>query len=198
MGGRRLALDEVYHGLSLQLLTYLLVLQASGHELAGKRLEPVAAFYVQMIRRLDDVGHPNDGMEPDDPAFHLRVKPRGILDTNYVAQFDGQLTNGVSPVISARINKDGSFGARNATDVAAPAEFSALLGHVRRRLGELADGIMLGNVSIAPYMKGEQTPCPSCAFKSVCRFDQSLNQYNVLERMGREDVLRRVIEEKGA
>ena len=50
--GSSLALDWVYHGLSLQLLTYLLVLQANGNHLAKRKLVPAAAFYVQLLRQL--------------------------------------------------------------------------------------------------------------------------------------------------
>ena len=79
--GSTLALDWVYHGLSLQLLAYLLVLQNSGIE-KDHRLTPAAAFYVKLLRQLEKVDHPADATKPDDPLFDLTVKPRGIIDWN--------------------------------------------------------------------------------------------------------------------
>src|SRR5581483_7395047 len=52
LSGNQLSLDRVYHGISLQLLTYLLVLQTAGESLAGKKLTPAAAFYVKLLRQL--------------------------------------------------------------------------------------------------------------------------------------------------
>jgi ATP-dependent helicase/nuclease subunit B len=76
--GRPLAMDRVYHGISLQLLTYLLVLDAEGERVFGRKLTPTAAFYVKLLRSLDEVKHPEDAPPPDDPAFDLKEKPRGI------------------------------------------------------------------------------------------------------------------------
>src|SRR5581483_8926715 len=111
-------------------LTYLLVLQNSGQQLAGKPLTPTAAFYLQLLRRLDDVRHPDDACSPDDPAFDLKCKPRGIFDARALEHLDKDFTGGQSDVLSAYINKDGTFGRRQNSDVAEPEEFAALLRYV--------------------------------------------------------------------
>ena len=48
-----------------------------------------------------------------------------------------------------------------------------------------------------PYYIGGVTPCPNCEFRPVCRFDSAINRYHHLDSMGREDVLARVLEERG-
>jgi ATP-dependent helicase/nuclease subunit B len=189
LGSSPLSLGEVYHGLSLQLLTYLLVVQASGQELAGRPLTPTAAFYLQLLRRPGDVKHPSEALDPSDPKFHLRVKPRGVLVDHSVAVIDTQLETGFSEVVSAYRKQDGSFGRRGATDVADGAEFAALLGHVRRRLGELADRILSRDVGVAPYRLNRESPCPQCDYRSVCRFEPAVNHYRHLAPLRREDVL---------
>ena len=59
-GGRKkhLHLDQVYHGLSLQLLSYLLVLGASGRTLAGRPIRPIGALYVSLTSQYQMVDHP--------------------------------------------------------------------------------------------------------------------------------------------
>ena len=52
--GSQLSLERVYHGLSLQLLTYLLVLRENGRKLTGRKLTPAAAFYIKLLRRLEE------------------------------------------------------------------------------------------------------------------------------------------------
>jgi ATP-dependent helicase/nuclease subunit B len=194
LASSQLALDRVYHGISLQLLTYLLVLQSAGEELFGKPVTPAAAFYVRLLRWLEDVDHPDEATPPEDPTFHLKVKPRGIFDGRCIERLDAELTTGASDVVQVFVNKDGQFGRADASDVADTSSFGALLAHVKRRIGELADQIVGGNVALHPYRINRQTPCPRCEMRSVCRFDASINKYHPLPAMKRTEVLRRVAE----
>lgn len=187
-----LALDRVYYGISLQLLVYLLVLQANGEQLIGRKATPAAAFYLQLLRKLNEVRHPEEAVAADDPKFHLKVKPRGIFDGDYIHALDSGLEGGASEVVQAHINKDGQFGHRDRSDVADPADFSLLLEHVRRRVGNLADGIVSGQIGITPYRINRATPCARCDYRSICRFDAGMNRYHVLPAMKREEVLEKI------
>jgi ATP-dependent helicase/nuclease subunit B len=190
MSAGPLQLDRVYHGLSLQLLTYLLVIQANGQQLVGKKLTPAAAFVLKLLRSPQAVDHPSEALLPTDPKFHLQTKPRGVIERRALNSIDLQLTEGASEVVAAYVKKeDGGIGLRNSTDVAEQAEFEALLHLVRTRLGELADEILTGNVAVSPFMIGRQTPCPHCAYRSVCRFEPNINRYRMLKGMKREEVL---------
>lgn len=188
--GSHLSLDRVYHGIALQLLTYLLVLQANGEQLAGKKLTPAAAFYVRLLRKLEDIDHPDNAMPADDPRFELRIKPRGIFDARTLPNLDSELTTGNSDVVNAYVSKTGGFGYRDRSDVAESAEFAGLLAHVQRRLGELGDQILSGSIAIQPYRINRLTPCPRCDFRSVCRFDPAVNGYHHLPGMKRDEVLK--------
>lgn len=187
-----LQLDHVYHGLSLQLLTYLLVVQENGPQLVGHKLTPAAAFFLQLLRSPKAVDHPNDAKASDHPDFHLQIKPRGIIDTRAIHSLDTSMTEGASQVVSAHIKKDGQPGNRHNTDVANEVEFNALLQHVEKRLGQLAEQIMAGAIGISPYWMNRETPCPRCEYRSVCRFEPGINQYRILGGMGREEVLQKV------
>jgi ATP-dependent helicase/nuclease subunit B len=187
-----LQLDHVYHGLSLQLLTYLLVVRENGQQLAERKLTPAAAFFLQLLRSPQSVDHPSEAKAPDHPDFHLRVKPRGIIDVRAVHSLDAGMTEGSSQVISAFIKKDGQAGNRQNTDVAEEAEFTALLQHVEKRLGQLADQIIAGGIGISPYWINRETPCSRCEYRGVCRFEPGINQYHVLTGMKREEVLQKL------
>jgi ATP-dependent helicase/nuclease subunit B len=143
---------------------------------------------------MNDVEHPDEALDPHDPRFHLRVKPRGVFDAGFLAALDSSLDRGFSDVVSAFVSKDGTLGRRGSTDAADPAEFAALLDFVRRRIGELADGIVGGGVEVLPYRMNRVTPCPRCEYRSVCRFEPSINRYHNLEPMRREDALARMSE----
>ncbi len=187
LSGSKLILQNVYNGLSLQLLTYLLVLQANGASLGGRSLTPAAGFYVKLLRKLASVSHPDEATPPDEPAFHLQEKPRGIFDASYLAALDTEFTGGTSDVVHARVNQDQTIG-RN-SDAVEPAAFAALLDFTRAKLGELTDEIIGGAIDVKPYRIGNVTPCPSCEFHSVCRFEPGRDHYRNLESRSRENVI---------
>jgi ATP-dependent helicase/nuclease subunit B len=135
------------------------------------------------------VSHPSEALDPSDPKFLLRVKPRGVFDGTVLPGLDASLEAGASSdVVQVRINKDGRF-ARTGSDVTDPEQFRTLLEHVRKRMGELADGILGGEVSITPYRLSRASPCPRCEYRPVCRFDATINRYNNLAPMKKEQVL---------
>jgi len=197
LSSNSLSLDRVFHGLSLQLLTYLLVLRENGQKLAGQKLTPAAAFYVKLLRDLEDVKHPAE-LDSDDPSLlHLREPSRGILRSESLHHLDHTLQPGArSAVIAARMKADGTLGSRGKSDVADDAEFTALIDHVNQRLANFTDQILEGNIAINPYLMRRTSPCPYCEFRSFCRFDQALNRYRVLPAIPREDVLKRVKERR--
>lgn len=192
LAGGALPMGNLYHGLSLQLLTYLLVLQSSGEQLAGRPLQPAATFAYRLLRGLGSVDHPDDAIGPDDPNFHLRAKPRGVFDGRFFPALDAECEPGsASAVVAARIRKDGQFGYRDQSDVADATEFASLLHFVRTKLGHLADEIMAGKIDIAPYRIGKTTPCPRCEFRPICRFEPSQG-YHHLTPLKRQDALDRI------
>jgi ATP-dependent helicase/nuclease subunit B len=190
MRGSTLDLASVYHGLSLQLLTYLLVLESSGESLFKRKVTPVAAFYARLLRSLEPIKHPSEATDVDDPAFDLKVKPRGVFDGRFLQQLDDAVEPGkTSDVVHCRVNKDGGIGNINASDAADSEAFAALLRYVRKRIGELADELVGGSIEVMPYRMGLATPCARCDYRSVCRFDPGINHYLHLESMKRGAVL---------
>ncbi|MDB5330837.1 MAG: ATP-dependent deoxyribonuclease subunit, partial [Phycisphaerales bacterium] len=190
-----LSMQKVYHGLTLQLLAQLLALQAGGENLAGRALAPAGAFYLQLLRYFNDLDHPDEALDPSDPRFLLAHKPRGVFHASALEHFDSQCAEGHSLVVQAYLKKDGSFGYRDSTDVTAAEEFHALLLHVRRRMGEIADQVLAGTIDINPSRLNRESPCPRCEFRGVCRFETTVNTYRILDPMKRDEVLVKLREE---
>jgi ATP-dependent helicase/nuclease subunit B len=196
--GSTLALDWVYHGLSLQLLTYVLVMQKNGSELAKQKFRPVAALYVKLLRQLKRVKHPDDATAPDDPTFNLTEKPRGIIDLSRSQLLDRDLAGKASDVVNLYIKTDGTLGKKNISDGCESAEFAAMLRLAERKLAEMGAGILSGQIDVSPYRIGQATPCEYCEYRAVCRFDASINRYHQLEKLSREQVLERAVAEEKA
>jgi ATP-dependent helicase/nuclease subunit B len=184
-----------YHGLSLQLLTCLLLLEKNGRHLYQQgKITPAAAFCVQLLRSVqrDD---PETAPAPDDPQFHLRTKPRGLFDHRIAKSLDNNLAEGMSEVVHLFIKKDGSVGRANTTDSVPTEQFEPLLRHIERRIGDLADQIIAGKIDIHPYRIGTETPCPNCEFRSLCRLEPNPGCYDDLEMMSREELFDRIAQE---
>ncbi|HVT88615.1 MAG TPA: PD-(D/E)XK nuclease family protein, partial [Tepidisphaeraceae bacterium] len=175
--GSRLALDWVYHGLSLQLLTYLLVLQQNGTQRSNRNFTPVAAFYVQLLRELQAVKHPDDAAEPDGLQSHLAFKPRGMIDLNHKHLLEAEVKS----------QKPASLYSR--PDGCTSEQFADMLRLAEQKLGELTDQILAGQIDPSPYRIGGASPCVNCEFRSVCRFDVAVNRYHYLPTIKKDQVL---------
>jgi ATP-dependent helicase/nuclease subunit B len=194
--GGGLDAPAAFHGLSLQLLTFMLVLQHNGQHLAGGKLTAAAAFCVQLARKMRR-RNLDKSVAPDDPLFHLEHKPRGIFDLRFLNQLDKDLGQGSSDVVQVFIKKDGTVGRAQTSDAAGADELAALLRHVEKRIGELADRMIGGEIGIRPYRIGRTTPCPNCKYRDLCRFEPRPGSYDDLESMTKDVMLRKVMEGGG-
>ncbi len=192
----RLDPASAFHGLSLHLLTCLLVLEKNGYHLnPNGKLTPSAAFCIQLLRGVRSQS-PEKSLSPDDPLFHLLIKPRGVFDLRVANKLDRSLAEGQSKVVQLFVKKDGGVGRPDTSDAAAADEFAALLLHVERLIGQAADEIIAGRIDIRPYRIGTTTPCSSCEFRALCRLEPSPGCYDDLEPMGRPEMFQRMKEGK--
>ncbi|MEK6798503.1 MAG: PD-(D/E)XK nuclease family protein, partial [Planctomycetota bacterium] len=191
---RHVDLSEVYHGVTLQLPAYLLALQARGETLAGRPIEPIAGLYVVTEGSYDLVAHPS--AQPDrDPSASTMPQPKGILQAEQFGELD-EVPIGRSRHYRAFRKKDGTFGHLDATDVATAQEFAATLAHTKRRLGELADGVIDGNVRVNPCRLEGLNPCTWCAMVDVCRFEIGVCGVRFLGGFSsRSEVLQKMVQE---
>ena len=182
---------DAYYGLSVQLLVYLVVLQEHGGRLTenGVRPQPVAGFYVRLIRPLERADDPAAEPGPGDPLFDLRTKPRGIIDYSFLPLLDAGFANAdpsaerhlrhESAGYHARTKADG--GPYAACDVAETESIDALMARVRGLMAEAASGILSGEVAPRPYRLGRRTPCGRCECRPVCRFETPPGRYRHLD-----------------
>jgi len=188
----RLGLDRVYHGLDLQLLTYLLVIAEHGSAITDRPVEPAGAFYATLLDKLQRLDGPPEA-PPDEADRYKEIRPRGVFNFDVVDAFDSQMAPGSSSgVLSAYQKRDGSPGNLGRTDAAEHRAFVGLLDHVRQQIGALCDRMLDGVIAVDPYRLGQETPCTYCPYRSVCRFEFDAHRPRRLPAMSRTDVLDRV------
>lgn len=188
---KRLEMQKVYHGLSLQLPAYLLALALSGRSLAGRPVRPIAALYVSLVPQYHLVDHP---ALADARTVGQRgtYRPRGLLLAGAFEALDRSTAAGWSEQYNVFRKKDGSLGHLDSSDAADAGSFQAVIEHTRAKLGELGDGILDGDVAVRPYRLGTFSPCSWCTMASVCRFEMGICDVRFLETLKRSDVFQRL------
>lgn len=118
-------------------------------------------------------------------------------DADVVRLMDNKLSTGSSDIISAGLKKDGSFSARSS--IASEQEFTTLQQYVHHTFENIGKDITEGVIDIAPYKMGNKAACTFCNFRSVCQFDESLedNQFRTLKDMKDSEAMEKMREEVG-
>jgi ATP-dependent helicase/nuclease subunit B len=197
---KRLDLGQVYHGLSLQLVGYLLALAEHGHTLAGRKVAPAGAFYVSLLPKYRSVKHPSEadggdgegGEEGARGTQNRSMLPRGLLNAKHLDALEENVpASGWARNFQVFRKADNSLGRLDSTDAAEPKDFDAVLAHVRQRMGELVDGILDGDIRVSPYRLKDFSPCGWCRMQTLCRFEFADGGVRRLDALTRLEVFER-------
>jgi ATP-dependent helicase/nuclease subunit B len=186
-----LNLSDVYHGLSLQMLTYLDVVITHAERWIGQKATPAGVLYF----------HVHNPMIQSKNALHVdevekelkkRFKTRGLLlaEVEAIGLMDQELSGGSgrSGIIPVALKKDGSF--YKTASVATRAEWSLLQSYVRQTIRQIGVSITNGEVGVEPYRMGDKVACTFCDYKPICQFDPLFagNGYRILQPRSKEQV----------
>lgn len=187
---------EVYHGLSLQMLTYLDVVISHAKVLVQTEAIPAGVLYFHVHNPMITLNKMLSLEEIEEEIFK-KFKMRGLLlgEERVVRLMDEELEQGVSPIIPAGFVKDGSF--RKDAKIASEAQLESLRKYIRRLYVRSGNEMIVGATQIAPYKLGAKTACTFCQFKAVCQFDPSMagNEFRVLQTESKENVLQLIAKE---
>ena len=64
------------------------------------------------------------------------------------------------------------------SSVAGGDRFSSLTGFVRKRLEQMGEEILEGNIAVSPYKQGNRTACDYCPYHGVCGFELKTAGYS--------------------
>lgn len=190
---KALNLNEVYHGLSLQMLTYLDVLVTHSETWLGKQGLPAGVLYFHMHNPMLQTTHryPQDQIEHE---LYKKFKMKGLVlaEEEAVRLMDTSLESQYSDIIPVALKKDGGFYSNSS--VANAQEFTHLRQYVRGQIKDIGTQMSEGEIGIHPYQLQKKVPCTYCSYKPVCQFDRSLaeNDYTRLPNIGSNQVLEHI------
>jgi len=177
------AIADAAHGISLQLLTYLVAAEMIGRELGLVDAEVVALLLFPVTDPMVNV----DG--PDDERMRKKLdkawEPAGLVlaDVDVIRLMDAAADGSLLPVgINARGNVTGSG--------AVSREQLELLGrYLWVRAAEMARALLAGEIGIVPYRRGNRRACTYCDYHQLCAFDPQMagNAYRELASLSKEE-----------
>ncbi|MEH7251632.1 helicase-exonuclease AddAB subunit AddB [Neobacillus niacini] len=181
-------LNEVYYGLALQMLTYLDIVITHSDQLIEMKASPAGVLYFHVHNPLISSSKllTVDEIEKE---IMKKFKMNGLMvgDQDVLKLMDQSLESGDSQIISAGIKKDGNLTKKS--KVASLNEFDDLRAYVRKLYQDTGEAIVDGQVAITPYKLKDKTPCTFCSYKSVCQFDESMeNHYRILTSQPKETI----------
>ncbi|MHC4327313.1 MAG: PD-(D/E)XK nuclease family protein [Planctomycetota bacterium] len=183
--------SKFYQGLDMQLPIYMLAIRnAAGpptRNVAGAFYMPVEAGPARTT--LADLSKKTESFD---------YKAKGIFNGRFFGQLDRTAESGWSRFYSFRLTaKDQQYGNYAISGVLKPNDFEGLLQFAGQKIVQLTEQIASGEINARPYRLNQTSPCSYCKYKSVCRFDWQINDYNFLEPLNKPQVLERMGGESG-
>ena len=176
---------QVYHGLQLQLLTYLWAGVNSAPKLLGTEINAAGAFYFPVIRPLVESNGPIN-FEQINNALRKESKMQGILlGEGPVVELMGAPKSGYSDLLPVYVKKDGTLGKDSQNRLLTKEQMDLALQFTKEKIKQIGEEIISGNIDVSPYRFQKQSPCGYCEYKPVCQFDVTLDgsKYKFLEEV---------------
>lgn len=199
-GNQKLVLEKVYHGLSLQLLTYLLA-ALEGMEALTESPHPHGAgiLYYTLKNPLlteKEPCTPEEIQEKMTDALRMPgwlLKDKAILNLMETS-FDEEKETVFLPKVKLTAKED--FHSGFARNLRTSEDFSDLLQHLESLLTSSGEKILTGDVQITPYQLHKQVPCTFCDYRSFCGFDRFQgNHYRELESLKDSEIFQKLKKE---
>lgn len=171
-GSMKFNIAELYSGLNLQMMIYLLALTKSINELnPDGKLEPSAIMYAH-LREFSAKSAPSDDID-EASVFRSRAKqfkPDGMMisNCNTISALNSNFGGDLSLF---SFNKDGTVS-KSSKQPVEEDYFKALEEFAMRKVCELAQRLSDGDIAASPVQTGKgrqaKIPCTYCDYYSVC------------------------------
>lgn len=195
-GQAAINLFEVYYGLRLQLLAYLLV---ASELLKGEERLPAGMLYAFLKNPLvaAETSALNETELADKVEKELRMPGWVLAEPEVIEAIEA---GAGGHYIRSKLTKAGKPSPKDS--VKTSEEFEMLLSYVEHILKETGERILAGEIAASPYRlrKKHEMACNYCAFKTVCGFDTDIEGFaprdlEEYDEKGLEEKMRAAIEE---
>lgn len=171
-GAKEFDLNDVYYGISVQMLLYLFTITQNGGDRYG---DPVPAAVMYM---------PADPRPVSDRAADLETEAKkayrmdGLVldDPDIITAMEKELKGLFIPV---EYDKRGNLKTDN---LASLEKLGRIRRHIEGLVVDMVRTLYDGDIEAQPYVKGNESACDYCDYAALCRHDRS-DQERVLEKI---------------
>ncbi len=186
---KKLDVQEVLHGLQLQLMIYLNAACQFMTRQSGSSVRPFGAFYFSVgeVTIDDDDGRVTD--IADNLLAAHQLNGVFVADDAVIAQLDSSFADdGASKIIDA---KRAAQGVKPNRQSVTAEQLDTLKDYALYKAKQLARQIYSGVIAIKPVLSSAKTPCDYCQYGDICRFDatKSHENYARLDGVARDEAL---------
>ncbi len=184
-GESAINLLEVYYGLRMQLLTYLLVAK-NLLERTKEDMLPAGMLYF-FLRYPMYTAAMKIGKEEARKEIGKKLRMPGwvLADEEVIRAIDSS-----QEFIQVRLTKSG-IHASDMSKVKKAEDFAVLLDYVDYMLKDTGKRILSGDIAARPYRWKDRVPCSFCPYRAVCGFDLQIEgfQYRNLKDLSADELL---------
>lgn len=193
-GKADVGLIDVFYGLKMQLLTYLLAVKKYAPALFEREALPAAMLYCFL--NIPVLAEPKKLASFElRKALAKREKMPGwaLADVDMLREIDSSFNDDLG-FIRFGVKNDLQFKASTVPNVKSSDEFALLIDYVGEQFTNIGNRLLRGEVKIAPYQLGENNACKFCPYGVLCRFDKTMScyQYEDLPMLDNETIMARI------
>ncbi len=179
-GEKKFALSDIYYGVGLQLVVYLMAAQSRYLSL-GKQIIPAGAFYFPI--RLPYL---EEGEEEGKRMVKFRMN--GFLLASYDAAC--ALDNGEKKLksMNAEINSE-KEGLKAGENCFTEEELQCIFSYAKYMVKQAAERIYGGELEVSPLIDAGRSPCDYCEYAAVCMVDTSKTVFRRMQNKQKEEII---------
>ena len=178
-------MDDILHGIDMQMLIYLFVLENFGKKRYKKTIVPAGVLYVPAR----DVILNQPRNTPDDVIEKKRTSEmrRSGLVLNDLDVLEAMENGAEKRYLPVKTSKDGDI---TGDSLVSPESFSLLSRHVDSLMKAAKENIQSGDNACIPYYRSDSdNACNYCDFITVCGFDEEMgDKRRVVSKMKPDEV----------
>ena len=180
-GKQKFDFAKIFHGLQMQLIIYMNAMMELYEKKSGKRVYPAGMFYFHMDDPVVNVEHEreaNDKILKDLKMSGVVNEDFQLIDHMEHMGPEGYLT---LPVRATKSGYDKRSSILNTT------QLLNLGKYVEKKMTDLGNSLMHGDISIKPYEYEGRKPCEYCEFKNICAYEEGVDQVEKIKKISLEE-----------
>ena len=182
-GQKKFRLSDLYYGLNMQMLLYLVAVCEGGQgNLAA--CNPAGILY--MPSRIKPLSLPRETDEEQ-----VQLKQQSTLQMNGLLLNDRRVLEGMEQELKGKF-----IPTKGESSLATTQELEQIRAHVKQLVGEMADNLCEGKITPHPVAEGQNKPCDYCDYSMLCDIKHT-NRFREMVALSREEFFASLTEKGG-